>query len=330
MDEAAKVLVHESAYPREIGQQLAEGLRARALDQKFLYLGWKQTRKWLALHEAHSPARRDSATAHIYEEAFECAGREAGGSILHLVALAAGGGQKEGRGLEILRGQEKTVFFTPCDLSLDLALTAHEEATGRLRGLQSTPIICDLPRCSTLPALLKDVDPGGTQRLVSFFGTLHNFEPGEIIPRVLNAVRSQDLFLVSANLAPEEGYDEALERILPQYDNPPGNEWLLGLLEELGIARGRGELDFGIGSSPEDLVLKRIEASFRFAERVQIQAHGSEIHFDKGERLRLFFSYRYTRAGLAGILGKHGLAVRQEWVAPSGEEGAFLCRRAEK
>lgn len=327
MDEAAKVLVHESAFPLELGRQLAEGLRARRLDQKFLYLGWKQTRTWLALHEEHSPARIDAGTGRIYEEAFAAAGQKAGGSILHLVALAPGGGQKESRGLELLREQGKTVFFTPCDLSLELALTAHQEATGRLRGLQSHPIICDLPRCSTLPALLKDVDPGGTQRLVSFFGTLHNFEPGEILPRLLNAVRSQDIFLLSGNLAPEEGYDEAMGRILPQYRNERGIEWMLGFLEDLGIGRNRGDLEFRIAEGLGLAGLKRIEASFVFKEDVQVNAMKERIEFVAGDRLQVFFSYRYTEGQLEGVLQKHGLALVQKWIAPSREEGVFLCRR---
>ena len=326
MDETAKVLVHESAFPGELGTQLVAGLRSKRVDQKFLYLGWKQTRTWLALHEAHSPARTDSGTLAIYEDAFTAAGKEMPGSILHLVGLAPGGGQKEGRGLEVLRGQGKTVFFTPCDLSLELALTAHQEATGRLRGLQSNPVLCDLPRCTTLPALLKDVDPGGTQRLVTFFGTFHNFEPGEILPRLLNAVRSQDTLLLSANLAPENGYEEALKRILLQYRNPLGNEWIMGFLDDLGIGRGVGEVEFAIGSG-EISELQRIEARFVVRERVEVIAHGTRVEFSPGERLQMFFSYRYTERHLGEALKKHGLRLLQKWISTSGEEGVFMCRR---
>ena len=327
MDESARVHVHESAFPRELRKQLLEGLRALRLDPKFLYLGLKQTIRWLELHEAHSPARQDPSTGKIYEEAFSAIGGNASGAILNLVGLAAGGGQKEARALELLREQGKTVFFTPCDLSLELVLTAHEVVTARLRGLQSNPVLCDLARCSTLPALLKDVDPGGTERVVMFFGTIHNFEPGELLPKLLNAVRAKDTLLVGANLAPEDGYDEALQRILPQYRNPMTAEWMLGFLEDLGVQRNSGELELQLADGEGIAGLKRIEATFRFREECAIRLYREEMKFPAGARLRLFFSYRYTPRHLREVLQNFGLKVLQEWISGSGEEGVFLCRR---
>lgn len=327
MDESAHVIVHESTFPREVTRQLLEGLRARRLDQKFFYLGLKQTLRWLALHEAHSPARTDPATKAIYEQSYAAVVEAAGGSILHLVGLAAGGGQKETGCLEALRASGRTVFFTPCDVSLEMALSAHEEATSRLPGLQCTPLILDLPRCTTLPALLKDIDPGGTERLVTLFGAVHGFEPGAILPRLLNAVRSQDTFLLSANLLPEQGYEAAMQRILPQYENRLTEEWLMGFLEDLGIRREQGALRFSVAEAEGFAGLKRIEAHFDFQQDCEVRLHGENLCFAAGESLRLFFSYRYTARFTREVLVKHGLEVIREWISPSGEEGLFLCKR---
>lgn len=256
------------------------------------------------------------------------AGQAARGSILHLVGLAAGGGQKEIRCLEVLRATGKTVFFTPCDASVDMALVAHEESTGRLRGLQCTPVICDLPHCGTLPALLKDVDPGGTERIVSFFGAIHNYEPGEILPRLINAVRSQDLFLFSANLVPGQNYQEEVERILPQYRNSLTEAWLGGFLDDLGITPGDGTIIFEMGESEGMPELRRVEAKFHFRESRDIRVLRETVAFRAGEKLRLFFSCRYTLKLVRDLAARHGLAIIGEWLSPDSEEGIFLCKRA--
>lgn len=328
MDEPANVAVHESAFPSRLIEQLAASLRARALEHKFLYLGLKQTLKWLALHEAHSPARHDPATAALYDQAFAAAGERASASILHVTGLAAGGGQKEAALLESLRARGKTVFFTPCDISLEMALTAYERAASRLKGLQCAPIVCDLARCPTLPALLKGIDPGGTRRLATFFGTIHNFAPGDVLPKILNIVRTGDLLLLGANLAPEDSYDEAIQRILPQYRNPETEEWLLSFLAEIGITPADGRLEVDAAEAPGLPGLSRIEMRFRFHRAAEAIAGGERIRFQAGEALRLFFSIRYTRTHIRRVLEAEGFTVARDWLSPSGEEGIFLCERA--
>lgn len=327
MDESANVVVHESAFPARVREHLLESLRRRELEQKFLYMGLKQAARWLALHECHSPARQAAGTKDLYDQAFAAAGVECGASILHLVGLAAGGGQKETSCLESLRGQGKTVFFTPCDVSLEMVMEAHQLAASRLRGLQCTPILCDLPRCSTLPALLKGIDPGGTSRVVTFFGTIHNFLPSEILPRILNTVRSQDLLLLGANLAPSLDYEGAVARILPQYENRETEDWLFAFLGELGIGPADGKLCFEVAEAGALAGLKRIEAVFRFGRKMEVAVHRERVEFAAGESLRLFYSFRFTKEHIQDLLSKQGLQLLGEWISSEEEEGVFLCWR---
>jgi len=39
----------------------------------------------------------------------------------------------------------------------------------------------------------------------------------------------------------------------------------------------------------------------------------------------LFFSYRYTSAGVRALLARFGLLVQDQWITDSKEEGIFLC-----
>jgi uncharacterized SAM-dependent methyltransferase len=73
--------------------------------------------------------------------------------------------------------------------------------------------------------------------------------------------------------------------------------------------------------------LKRIAAHVVFTRAARVAIELEQFDFRRGESIRLFFSYRYTPALVRKLLGKHGLEVSGEWVAKSGEEGVFLCRK---
>jgi uncharacterized SAM-dependent methyltransferase len=47
--------------------------------------------------------------------------------------------------------------------------------------------------------------------------------------------------------------------------------------------------------------------------------------FRRGEKIRLFFSCRYTPERVWKVLAAHRLEVCEQWIAKSGEEGVFLC-----
>jgi hypothetical protein len=140
-------------------------------------------------------------------------------------------------------------------------------------------------------------------------------------------IRDNDLLLFSANLAPGPDYAAGLQRILPQYDNPLTRDWLLTFLLDLGVERGDGELRFGIEDDPAGSSLKRVVAHFEFRRSRELTLDGECFAFGVGERIRLFFSYRYTPALVREQLEGHGLVVLNEWVARSEEEGVFLVQR---
>jgi L-histidine Nalpha-methyltransferase len=155
-----------------------------------------------------------------------------------------------------------------------------------------------------------------------------NFAPDVILPKLASLIRATDLLLFSANLAPRPDYAAGVERVLPQYDNPPTRDWLMTFLLDLGVERGDGELAFGIEDDPAGSGLKRIAAHFRFARRRTIAVGNECFAFGAGESIRLFFSYRHTPSRIRGLLDSHGLQVSDEWIAKSGEEGVFLVQRS--
>src|SRR5207249_10386964 len=97
MPAVANVSIHSTQFPDEVRRALVESLRSRKINHKFLYDSLKQTRKWLALHQAYSPSRADTDCVACYDRGFTAAAKKIEGSAVHLIGLGCGGGQKDSR-----------------------------------------------------------------------------------------------------------------------------------------------------------------------------------------------------------------------------------------
>jgi L-histidine N-alpha-methyltransferase len=323
---AAMVTIHPSQFPERLGRELVASLRHGRLNPKFLYDSVRQTQKWLALHAACSPARTDPDVVRIYTRCFEAAASGIHPRRVHLVGLGCGGGTKDTRLLRLLKRQGIQPFYTPCDVSAAMVLTARTTALAVVPGDSCFPLVCDLAQTNDVRELLSSQSPARTSRIFTFFGMIPNFEPGVILPRLAALIRRGDTLLFSANLVPGADYDKGMKNILPQYDNAWTRGWLLSFLVNLGVDPRKGELRFGI-EADRSTGLRRIVARFHFRRPQALEIGSDRILFKPGRPLQLFFSYRHTPQGIPKLLHSHGLQVEQQWIAKSEEEGVYLCRR---
>jgi L-histidine Nalpha-methyltransferase len=319
----AHVFIDRSQFPGNVRCDLLDSLRARAINHKFHYESHKQAARWLALHEAYSPARRDESCLRIYDDAFRGALAALDTKNVHLVGLGCGGGQKEARLLELLHAPA-SVRYTASDVSVPLVLVAQEAARAFVAPENLHGLACDLATATELPAALDHFNTAG-RRLVTLFGIIPNFEPAPLLSRVAALLRPADLLLMSANLAPGPDYAAGVEKVFPQYDNTPTHDWLFTLLLDLGFERDDGELRFTIES--DALNLRRITAAFTLRRAREVRVFGEKISFAVGESLRVFFSYRHTPQTIRALLGEQNVEVLGEWLDDAGEEGVFLARR---
>jgi L-histidine N-alpha-methyltransferase len=326
MSSLAKVAVHPSQFPDVVRRDLCESLRSRQLNHKFLYDSVKQTRKWLALHQAYSPSRTDPDCAAAYDRGFEQTAARITGRRVHLVGLGCGGGQKDTRQLQLLRAAGKEVSYTPSDVSMAMVLVARQTALSVIPEADCFPLVCDLATAGDLPATLGTLHPRPSTltTLFTFFGMLPNFEPHIILPRLAALASPGDYLLLSANLAPGPDYSAGVQRILPLYDNPLTREWLMTFLLDLGVESNDGELRFVVEDDPAGSGLKRVAAYFHFTRARTVQVDASTFEFRVGEAFRLFFSCRHTPQLLRSLLTQHGLQVLDQWITTSAEEGVFL------
>ena len=316
------VTVHASQFPETVQRGLLEGLRARRVPPKYLYESRQQARKWLALHEAFSPARTDPEAIAIYERSYQAAADLLSERAVRLIGLGCGGGQKEARLLALLGRQGKSVSYAPCDVSLPLVITAAQHAEGLTDACH--PLVCDLAAAEDLGPVLEEIEPPHGSRLFTFFGIIPNFEPDFILDKLGALLRADDLLLFSANLAPGPDYAAGVARVFPGYNNRETRDWLLAFVTEVGIEADDGVIEFSMEEAGE---FRRIAADFRFDRPRAISLDGERIEFEKGDLLRLFFSFRYTAEQVRRLLGARRLRVVEQWVTPSAEEGVFLCRK---
>jgi uncharacterized SAM-dependent methyltransferase len=321
----AAVTVHSSQFPENVRRDLLDCLRVRQISPKFHYDSYKQAQKWLALHEACSPSRTDPGCAAMYDRCFAAAADRTTAAEVQVIGLGCGGGQKDARLLRLLAGQGRAVAYRPCDVSLALALTARQAARQAAGHLRCDPLICDLALADDLAEVFGPPAGAHPARWITFFGMIPNFEPEQILPRLAGLVGGGDWLLLSANLAPGPDYAAGVQRILPGYDNPLCRDWLTTFLFDLGCAAEDGAVRFAVEDSAAGL--KRVAADFHFARRRALTVHGERFEFGAGDKLRLFYSYRHTPDRIRALLKRHQLETREQWVAPSGEEGVFLCQR---
>jgi len=325
MGSLVNVAIHPSQSPEMLRRDLLVSLRARQVNHKFLYDGFKQTQKWLALHEACSPARNDLECMETYADAFRVAADRVTAHRVHVIGLGCGGGQKDVALMRRLQQNGKKVSYTPCDVSLAMVLSARESAMGFLNSNDCWPLVCDLQSADDLAEMLRQQSPADAARLVTFFGLIPNFEPQIILPRLAGLLLPHDGLLLSANLAPGIDYAAGVDRIRSLYDNALTRDWLMTFLLDLGVERDDGELGFTVQDCAGAKGLKRIEANFQFRRSRRVRVLGDELEFQAGENLRVFFSYRHTPDQVRALLQQQGLSVIDQWITRSEEEGVFLC-----
>jgi len=323
MPSVANVRIHPSQFPENVRRDLLASLRTRRVNHKFHYDSVKQTQKWLALHQAYSPTRTDLDCQAVYESGFKAAAEKIKSKTVHVIGLGCGGGQKDTRLLQGLKARGRKISYTPCDVSTAMVLVARQTALAVVLEKNCFPFVCDLATADDLSDVFDSLFTHHFSRIMTFFGMIPNFEPETILPKLASLLRSKDLLLFSANLAPGKNYTSGMEKILPQYDNRLTRDWLLTFLLDLGVGRSDGELRFSVVAGT--LGLKRVVANFHFSRRCRIEMENVVFNFRAGETVRLFFSYRYTPERVRRVLARYRLEVCGQWIAQSEEEGVFLC-----
>lgn len=322
------IITHESRLPERRRAALRAALEARRLPGHLLYEGPGQAQRWLAYHQAWSPSRTESTLQQLYREAFATAVTALGGGPLHAVSLGCGGGRKDGELLDAVPESARAAsHYTPLDASAALVTEAATHVAERHPGVTQHPIEADLESEPDLGPWLTEQDGGALPRLFTCFGMIPNFDAETFPGYLARLVRPGDGLLFSANLSPQ-GFAADSARILRQYDNHEARRWYRGALDALGIPTASADLEVTPHMLTPDGGRWQILVEAHLLARVRAKTGEVAVPLPAGERLRVFFSNRFTPGAVAALLAQAGLITFKSWIHASGEEGIFWCRRA--
>ncbi len=319
----------DSVRATEQARVLHEALMRRGVPTGALYASPFQALRWLALHEAWSPARRDAGVATAYDRATAELAVSLNSESWALVSLGCGGGQKEERFLSrVARRPESSLVV---DVSPSLALTSHERVS---RWCRAHAGVIDLelkagpsPWCE---ALLGGSEAGGRLRRVVFLlGMLPNMDMGHA-SRVLRAwTEPGDWVVLSANLASQGECEGGLRTVLPQYDNSETRSWLSGFMEWQGIRASSFTWRYGVervASSAGAMARITVDAELLEMARVGVPGHAA-VEWAAGETVRVFQSLRMTTSAAERFAADSGLDVMKAATDDNGQEGVWVLRR---
>ena len=139
-------------------------------------------------------------------------------------------------------------------------------------------------------------------------------------------MRPGDMLLLSANLSPGL-YADAVDRILPQYDNPLARAWYAGLLDSLGFAASQVQLTVRPHLLQPDGHIWQIQAEASVQHQTQLTVYNETFRFTAGESIEVFFSNRFTPQVMPQVLADTGLTLLQTWLFDAQEEAIYLCAR---
>jgi len=319
-----RVNIHASAQPHHFAAALRRSFERRCIDPQFHYLSIRQSQAWLALHRQYSPFAASSTGMDVYHSAFDWLAKNLPGEAVELVSLACGGAEKERQLIKFLRRAGKDVRVTVSDISLPLVLEGYQTlcAEPGVTGIEAVTL--DILEADDLNALLTMGRARETNRVVTCFGLMPNTDPQRIAARLASLPAKNDVLLVGANLVPESDYEQNTRAALSGYDNDATRQWLGILLQDVGFERDDGEISFGVepcASLPE---LLQIVGHYRLRQDRTIEL-GGPLKFSAGERLRLFFSNRYTPNLLRRVFESQKMKILGEWVSAEKNEGIIAC-----
>jgi hypothetical protein len=154
---------------------------------------------------------------------------------------------------------------------------------------------------------------------------LPNFEPERLAAYLRGLLGPSDRLLLSANLSPG-GMARDGKAILAQYDNPHAMRWYEGALRQLGCAPQDLRLAVSSRTLAGDDAAWRIVVEAEVLRGFTLRLFEAELPFQKGERLELFYSNRFSESACRALLDTAQLELLQLWRQDAGQEAIYYCR----
>jgi uncharacterized SAM-dependent methyltransferase len=300
-----------------LAAEFVSAFHARRLPEKFFYWFPLSVRAWLALCSDGAYRNFVRSRSLIARSRVELAQRFPV-APLEVVSLGAGQGDKDLLLLEALRERGSRVSYVPVDTSQALLEMACAGALAA--GFPSQGIKADFTDPSHLAALA--AEPEAPSRLLLLIGnTLGAFDPIAEARDLARLLRPGDQLLV-------DGEVYAGDATVAGYDNPLNRRFAWAPLNAVGIRDSDGELVFEAAHDARLPGLHLIPKHFRAARDVEALLGGEALRLERGERLAMNHSYKYTPDRFADLLVRAGFGKPVCWTDPNGWFAVFWAPAA--
>lgn len=326
MNRGIEIEVFPSQYPDALAEARWRSLERRVVDCRLHYEGYRQARKWIALTQAFAPVYQDARCASLYDTMYRKSAQLLRGAPMELVALGCGHADKEKELMTVLDRENCSVQrLTLCDCGLEMLVSARLNLQG-VSPIGARAVAVDILNAAETRSAVATSHRTGESRVVTCFGVTPNADPSRLATSLRESARPGDIVLVSANLAPFESASER-SNVLQGYDNDLTRDWLSGFLDDVGIDRASGAFEF-VWELEDSLVGRaRIGCDWVFRRSIEVKTpRESALRFEDGDRLRLFYSYRYTLSAFEKWLTEEGFVISELMASDAHDEALALVR----
>jgi len=304
----------------ELESRLRVCLERREMPDCFLYLGDSGVRSWLSLSaSAEFPIASDLTTL-LVESLPALLPRLP--ARFSLVSVGVGDGAKERTLLEAL-SPRRVQRYCAVDVSsemVDRALNAvahiEVEKCGIVAFLEDLP---SLRRFWSTPALL-----------CLLGNNFCNYDPAFILEMLRGQLGADDLFLFDCHLLPPgaDGRDGLSQRVEETYRSGLNALFNINPLVQRGLSPDDCVFHLDLVPVQGELgTVYRTSKCLEIANDARIALGSGELCLSAGDRIRLGFTYKYTRGQLHEYLVRHGFSERELFQSCGGDNVLVLVGR---
>ena len=216
-----------------------------------------------------------------------------GGDPLNIIDLGCGDGKKAVLFIDHLKDRMK-LRYCPIDISSYMVERAIEKIMKMDVGevVQFQWNISDFENLKDVSFLLRYGEY--KKNLMLLLGnTLGNFEINELLYQIRNSMSEGDMILIGNGL---DNRNE--EDILKSYDTNKMNDFLIKIIEQLGLSSK--EVTFGAR-----FINSRVEMYYTLNGDVVINFQKKKIEFNKGDQIIVAISYKYNQEDFRTFLSMY-------------------------
>jgi uncharacterized SAM-dependent methyltransferase len=300
----------------EIAQEFTEAIEARDLPEKFFYWSPRSATAWRALsgEESLYGGLRGTWTALAANASSLARGFD---GQIPVISFGAGDGARDRLLMEAFKESGSECLYFPIDASQTMLEVACAGADDD--DFETTGIKADI---SSPVHLVYAADAAEPPRLFIMSGnTLGSFDPLAEVRYLAQCMKSGDVFIVDGELYHE---DESMARRV----HPAVYSFLNALLRGVGIETADGEIRFEPKIDERRPELYQIMRTFRADRDLTASVNGEPVALERGERIRLNFTYSYSPESFRRLLREQGgFEIEREYRSADGRFLTAVCRK---